>query len=124
MHPAVEPDARNILTNQAEPPRQAGAFGATKLKALSNLLDGESVYHSFDATRSGVSTISQEGGCWPPFRVVTSAITDAIRLAVVCAIPCTGGPYSPDSGRDCVRRPLLNQSGIRPGRGTRQKGEG
>jgi len=46
MHPAVEPDTWTILTNQAEPPRQAGAFGATKLKALSNFLDGESVYHS------------------------------------------------------------------------------
>jgi hypothetical protein len=42
----VEPDTWTILTNQAEPPCQAGAFGATKFEALSNLLDGQSVYHS------------------------------------------------------------------------------
>lgn len=46
MHPALNPDTYTILTNQAEPSRQAGAFGATKLKALSDFLDGESVYHS------------------------------------------------------------------------------
>jgi len=123
MHPAVEPDAWTILANQAQPPRQAGAFGATKLKTLSNLLDGESVDHSLDATQTGVSTTSQEGGCRPLFRGITSAITEAIRLGESGAIPWSGGPYSPDCGRACVCRPLLDQSGVRPGGGTRQKGE-
>jgi hypothetical protein len=50
-------------------------------------LDGESVYHSLDATQPGVSPTSQEGGCRPLFRGVTSAITDAIRLAGCGAIP-------------------------------------
>lgn len=124
MHPALHSDAYTVLTNQAEPSRQAGAFGATKFKALSNFLDGESVYHSLDVTQTGVSTTSQEGGCWPPFRGVTSAITEAIRLASCGAIPCSGGPYSPNRGRACVCRPRLNQSGFRPGGGPRQKGEG
>lgn len=124
MHPALNPYAYTILTNQAEPPCQTGAFGATKLKVLSNFLDGESVYHSLDATQACVNTTSQEGGCWPLFRGVTSAITDAIRLADCGAIPCSSGPYSPNCRRACGRRPFLNQSGIRPGGGTRQKGEG
>ena len=44
-----------------------------------------------DATQHGVSTTYQESGCRPPFRGVTSAITDAIRLAGCGAIPCCVG---------------------------------
>ena len=121
MHPAVKPDACTILTNQAEPTRQAGAFGATKLKTLSNFLDGESVDHSPDATKTGVSTTSQEGGCSPLFRGITCAITDAIRLAGSCPIHSYGGPHSPNCGRACVCRPR-NQSNIRPGGSARQEG--
>ena len=123
MHSAVKPDALTILTNQAEPARQTGAFGATKLKALSNFLDGESVYHSLDATQPGMSTTSQEGGRWPLFSGITSAITDAIRLAGSGTVPCSGGPHSPNCGRAGVRHPV-NQSSIRPDGGTRQEGEG
>jgi hypothetical protein len=81
MHLAVKPDAWLVLTNQTESTRQARAFRAAKLKALSNFLDRESVDHSLDATHTAVSTTSQKGGCWPLFRGVTSAITNAIRLA-------------------------------------------
>ena len=123
MHPALNADAYAILTNQAEPSRQAGAFGATKLKVLSNFLDGESVYHSLNATHTGMSITSQEGGCWPLFSGITSAITDAIRLAPRDTVSCSGEVHSPNCGRACVCRPGLDQGGIRPGGGTRQKGE-
>jgi hypothetical protein len=123
MHSAVKPDALTILTNQAEPARQAGAFGATKLKALSNFLDGESVYHSLDATQTGTSTTSQEGGSWPLFCGITSAITDAIRPAGCATVPYSGGPYSPNCRWACVCH-SVNQSPVRPDGGTRQEGEG
>ena len=71
MHTAVKPDAQTVLANQAEPTRQAGAFGTTKLKALPYFLYGESVDHCPDATHTGVSKTSQEGGRWPLFRGVT-----------------------------------------------------
>jgi hypothetical protein len=57
------------------------------------------------------------------FRGITSAITDAIRLAGSGTIHCSHGQDSPRCGRDCVCHPR-NQSSIRPSGGTLQKGEG
>jgi hypothetical protein len=65
MHPAVKPDVRGILTNQAKPTRQTGALGATKFEPLSNLLDSESVYHIsmlHKHARSPYSTSAQAEG--------------------------------------------------------------
>src|SRR5579864_2696918 len=118
MYSAVQPDAWTILPNQAKPSRQAGAFGATKLKTFSNFLDGESVDHYPHATKTGASPTSQERGCSPLFRGITSAITDAIRLDGSCPLHFHNGPHSPNCGRAGVCRPI-NQGLIRPGGGAR-----
>jgi len=59
----------------------------------------------------------------PLFCGITSAITDAIRLAGYGTVPCPSGPYSPNCRRACVCD-LVNQSPVRPDGGTRQAGEG
>jgi hypothetical protein len=98
MHKAVKANVWLVLTNKAEPPCQAGAFGAAKLKTLSYFLDREPVDHCIDATYLRRTTTSQKGGWLPLFGGITSAITNAIRLDDCGTVPCSVGHFLLSAG--------------------------